>query len=224
MRDAEFPKTARTTLSRYKERAVYDRVAVHAILDKNFMCTVSFVHEGSPRAMPTGYGRIGDHLYIHGSHHSTMLNAVLANAEICISVAQIDGLMLGRSLFTHGLYYRSVVIFGHAERVLDQDEKRASFKAYAERFLAGRYEDVRPPNDKELNSVTVLRIPLHEAVAKVKSGPMNEDGHDLEWKCWTGVMSIKQTVCELMRSPSCPEGIDVPSYIRDYERLPGGIS
>jgi len=199
---------------------VYDRAAVHAILDDGYMCTVAFVHDGSVRVLPTGYGRIDDFIYIHGSNASTMLNAVLGSPEVCLSVAHIDGLVLGRSLFAHTPNYRSVIIFGLAERVSDFDEKRASFKAYAQRFLPGRYEDVRPPNEKELGSVTVVRIALQEAVAKVRSGSLANPDDDLDQDCWAGVMLIKQTVSELIRDPKCRPDLPTPTYIKDFERLP----
>ena len=200
--------------------AVYDRAAVHAILDDGYMCTIAFVQDGSPRLLPTGYGRIGDFIYIHGSNASTMLGAILSCPEVCLSVALIDGLVLGRSLFAHTPNYRSVVVFGHGERVTDVDEKRASFRAYAERFLPGRYDDVRPPNEKELNSVTVVRIAVEEAVAKVRSGSLAFPNDDLDQDCWAGVVLIKQTASELIREPNCRSDIPLPTYIREFERLP----
>jgi len=220
MTNREFPQTPRTTLKRYPHLAVYDRAAVHAILDDGYMCTVAFVHEGSPRVLPTGYGRIDDFIYIHGSNASTLLGAVLNSSEVCISVAHIDGLVLGRSLFHHTPNFRSVVIYGRAERVEDLVEKRASFRAYADRFLPGRYEDVRPPSEKELNSVTVVRIPLREAVAKVRSGPLVVSNDDLDRECWSGVMLIKRTVSEVIRDPKCRPDIPLPPYIRNCEKLP----
>ena len=220
MVSAVYQQTTRTTLRRYPHLAVYDRAVVHAILDDGYMCTLAFVYDGSPRLLPTGYGRIEDFTYIHGSNASTMLGAVLSSPEVCLSVAHIDGLVLGRSLFFHTPNYRSVVIFCRAERVTDLDEKRASFKAYSELFLPGRYEDVRPPNEKELNSVTVVRIAIQEAVAKVRSGSVSELDDDLDRECWAGVMLIRQTVSELIRDSKCRQDIPLPTYIRDFERLP----
>ena len=220
MTDATFPRTPRTTLKRYPQRAHYDRATVHRVLDDGYMCTIGFVHEGSPRVLPTGYGRIGDFIYVHGSNASTMLGAILKSPEICLSVTHVDGLVLGRSLFAHAVNYRSVVIFGRAERVTDDDEKRASFEAYAERFLKGRYADVRPPNQKELNSVTVVRISIDEAVAKLRSGSGIDLDEDLDRDCWAGLLYIKQSVCEVIRDPKGRQDVPPPPYVKNYERLP----
>lgn len=107
--------------------------------------------------LPTGHGRIGDNIYIHGSNQSTMLKAALSG-DVCVLVTHVDGLVLARALYNHSVNYRSVVIFGRPEEVTDKDEKCASFEAYARHVLPGRFQDVRPPSDKELNSTTVMRI------------------------------------------------------------------
>ena len=184
------------------------------------MCTVAFVHDGSPRALPTGFGRIGDNIYIHGSTASTMLDAVLKAQDICVLVAHLDGLVLGRSLFAHAVNFRSVVIHGRAVQVTDLEEKRSSFKAYAEHFLKARFADVRPPSEKELNSVLVVRIPIEEAVAKVRSGTGVEIDGDLDQECWAGLLYIKQSVAELVRDPKGRQDVPPPPYVRNFERLP----
>lgn len=56
--------TSRTKLKRYAKRGVYDREAVHAILDEAFLCHVAYVHEDQPYAMPMAYGRVGDKVYM----------------------------------------------------------------------------------------------------------------------------------------------------------------
>lgn len=220
MKNESFQPTPRTTLKRRPHRGIYDRATVNAILDDGFMCMVAYVHEDTPMVLPTGYGRIDDFIYIHGSNASTMLSAALSGQEVCVLVTHIDGLVLARSLFNHSVNYRSVVIFGRAERVLDPDEKRASFRAYAEQVLKGRYADIRPPNDKELNSTTVMRIPLHEAVAKLRSGPGTDFDEDLDRDCWAGELLIKQTVSELIPDPRGRQGVLPPTYISEFEKRP----
>lgn len=215
-----FTPTPRTTLKRRPNRGVYDRDLIYSILDDGFMCMVAYVHEGTPMVLPTGYGRMGDYIYIHGSNASTMLKAALEDQEVCVNVTHLDGLVLSRSLYNHSINYRSVVIFGRAERVEDKDEKIASFKAYSDQVLKGRYEDVRAPNEKELNSTTVMRIPLVEAVCKLRAGPGQDFEHDLENDCWAGELLLKQTVHALKRDPRGRQDVPAPDYIAKYEKRP----
>jgi nitroimidazol reductase NimA-like FMN-containing flavoprotein (pyridoxamine 5'-phosphate oxidase superfamily) len=218
--DHSFVPTSRTTLKRRAHRGIYDRDQIYSVLDEGFMCMIAYVHEGSPMVLPTGYGRIGDYIYIHGSNASTMLKSALDGAEICVNVTHIDGLVLARALYSHSVNYRSVVVFGRAERVEDKEEKIASFKAYCDQVLKGRYEDVRVPSEKELNSTTVMRIPLVEAVCKMRSGPGQDFDSDLENECWAGELAIKQTLYSALRDPRGRQDVPVPDYVTKYEKLP----
>jgi nitroimidazol reductase NimA-like FMN-containing flavoprotein (pyridoxamine 5'-phosphate oxidase superfamily) len=76
-------KTKRTTLKRLPKRAEYDREAVHRILDEGFICHVGFVVEGQPFVIPTGYARVDDTLFIHGSQASRMLRALEKGIGVC---------------------------------------------------------------------------------------------------------------------------------------------
>jgi nitroimidazol reductase NimA-like FMN-containing flavoprotein (pyridoxamine 5'-phosphate oxidase superfamily) len=220
MANVIIPQTPRTTLRRFPDRASYDRATVHAILDDTFLCVVAYVEDQSPRALPTGYGRIGDYIYLHGANVNNMIRTVLDGREICIIVTHLDGLVLGRSLFNHSVNYRSVALYGCAERVTDLEEKRQSFRAYADHFLRGRYAEVRPPSEKELNSATVIRVPIQEAVAKSRSGPVTDFDEDLDRDCWAGELFLKQSVYELVRDPRGCQDTPPPAYIERYAKLP----
>src|SRR5579862_3515920 len=104
--------TSRTRVVREPQRAVYDRAEVYRILDEGFICHVGFVVDGQPFVIPTGYGRVGDNLYVHGSAASRMLRNLDQGVAVCVTVTLLDGLVLARSIFNHSMNYRSVVILG----------------------------------------------------------------------------------------------------------------
>ncbi|HUR99896.1 MAG TPA: pyridoxamine 5'-phosphate oxidase family protein, partial [Pyrinomonadaceae bacterium] len=116
-------QTKRTTVQRLPARGKYDRATINSILDEGFICHVGFDLDGQPYVIPTGYARVGDCLYIHGSSASRMMRNVSQGINVCVTVTLIDGLVLARSAFHHSMNYRSVVILGKAELVADHDEK-----------------------------------------------------------------------------------------------------
>src|SRR5581483_255602 len=185
-----FAPTARTTLKRLPKRAEYDRERVYAILDEAFICHVGFVADGHPVVIPTGYGRIGNVLYIHGSAASHMLRTLGEGVDVCVTVTLVDGLVLARSAFHHSFNYRSVVVFGRARLVTDRDEKMAALRAFTEHVIAGRWDEVREPNDTELKATTVLALPLEEASAKIRTGPPIDDDADHALPVWAGVLPL----------------------------------
>lgn len=213
-----FAPTERTTLKRLPKRGVYDRKRVYAILDEAFICHVGFVVEGRPVVIPTGYGRVGNLLYIHGSAASRMLRALAEGIDVCVTVTLVDGLVLARSAFHHSFNYRSVVVFGKARVVTDADEKLAALRAFTEHVLPGRWDDVRWPNETEMKVTTVLALPLEEASAKVRTGPPIDDPEDHALSAWAGVLPLRLAAGDPLDDEQLREGIRPPGYVRDYRR------
>ena len=153
-------QTARTTLKRLPQRGAFDRESINQILDEGFICHVGFAVDGQPFVIPTGYARVGDRLFIHGSQASRMLRTLGQGIDVCVTVTLIDGLVLARSAFHHSMNYRSVVVFGRATVVDEREEKLAALRALSEHMIPGRWDDVREPNERELQLTTVLSLPL----------------------------------------------------------------
>ena len=183
----------RTRVRRKPERADYDAQAINAIVDAAVICSVAVQIDGGVHAIPTIHWRDGEHLYIHGAKASRMLKA-LTEGEACLTIALADGLVLARSAMHHSMNYRSVVIYGQFELVTDPAEKARSLQALIEGLYPGRWDMLRPINDKELNATSVLRIPLTEASAKVRDAGVKDDDEDLDWPVWAGVIPLNTVV------------------------------
>jgi nitroimidazol reductase NimA-like FMN-containing flavoprotein (pyridoxamine 5'-phosphate oxidase superfamily) len=211
-------QTERTKLKRLPKRGHFDRETVYGILDEGFICHVGFAPLGQPFVIPTGYARVDDKLYIHGSQASRMLRTLSGGLDACVTVTIVDGLVLARSAFHHSMNYRSVVIFGRAEIVEDPEEKMAALVALSEHIVRGRWADVREPNEEELIKTTVLELPLVEASAKIRTGPPLDDEEDYALPMWAGVIPLRLEAGEPINDPRLPEGIEVPKYARSYKR------
>ena len=214
----EFPQTERTTLKRLPKRGVYDRQLVYGILDEGFICHVGFAVEGQPFVIPTGYARVDEQLFIHGSQVSRMLRTLSSGIDVCVAVTLVDGLVLARSAFHHSINYRSVVIFGRATIVDDREAKLAALFAFSEQVIPGRWNDVREPTEQELRATTVLSLPLVEVSAKVRTGPPIDDDDDYALNVWAGVLPLKIEAGAPINDPRLPETITPPSYTLKYSR------
>jgi nitroimidazol reductase NimA-like FMN-containing flavoprotein (pyridoxamine 5'-phosphate oxidase superfamily) len=212
------PQTDRTTLKRLPKRGHYERETINGILDEGFICHVGFIVDGQPFVIPTGYARVDEKLFIHGSQASRMLRSLAAGIDVCLTVTLIDGLVLARSAFHHSMNYRSVVVFGKATVVEDPAEKLAALLALSEHFIRGRWYEVRGPSEQELRATTVLSLPLTEASSKVRTGPPLDDDEDYALPVWAGVIPLRLQAGEPIKDPRLPDGIEAPEYARQYER------
>jgi len=210
--------TERTRVTREPQRGVYDRETIDAILDEGMVCHVGFALDGQPYVIPTLYARIGDAIYFHGSAASRMLRNLSAGAQVCLTVTLTDGIVLARAVFNHSMNYRSVVALGCASLVDDPEEKIEALRAFTEKLLPGRWSDARQPNEKERKATSILRLPLTEVSAKIRTGPPEDDADDLTLPVWAGVIPLRTVEEAPLRDERCDPGIPVPRYAAPYQR------
>ena len=211
----------RTTVRRLPERGVYDRAAIHAILDEALVCHVGFTaDDGQPFVIPCVHGRIGDRLYLHGSTASRMLRALGAGAAACVTATLLDGLVLARSAFHHSVNYRSVVVVGTCTRVDDAEERLAALRAIVEQAMPGRWQESRRPSATELAQTLVVSLPLDEASAKVRAGGPKDDAEDLALGHWAGVIPLALVAGPPQPDAALRPGIETPQAALRYRRGP----
>lgn len=206
---ADYGRTNRTKL-RVNKRAHYDRETVHAILDEGYVVHLAFVDAGAPVVIPTFYVRDGDSLLIHGSRKTRMFKALAEGVPLCASVTLLDGLVMARSWFHHSMNFRSVVAHGAAHLVEGEAECVAALALFMERVAAGRSQGSRPPNAVEMKQTMVLRIPLEEVVAKVRTGGPNDDEEDLDLPYWAGCVPMETRHLMPITSRSMTQDVPVP--------------
>jgi nitroimidazol reductase NimA-like FMN-containing flavoprotein (pyridoxamine 5'-phosphate oxidase superfamily) len=211
------PPSPRAQVRRLPDRASYDRETIHAILDEGLVCHVGLASEGQPFVIPMNYGRDGERLFLHGSAASRLMRGLEAGAPACVTVTLLDGLVLARSAFHHSANFRSVVVLGRATPVAEPEAKVAALHVIFEHLLPGRWDHVRAPNARELAATTVLEMALHEASAKVRTGPPRDDAEDLALPVWAGVLPLALT-----SGDPVPDGAggpaEVPPHVRAWPR------
>jgi nitroimidazol reductase NimA-like FMN-containing flavoprotein (pyridoxamine 5'-phosphate oxidase superfamily) len=215
---SQFTSSERTQIKRLPKRGAYDRETIFTILDEAFLCHVGFVVEGQPYVIPTGYARLADTLYIHGSAASRMLRTLAEGVQVCVTVTLVDGLVLARSAFHHSMNYRSVVILGTARLVEDPQQKTKALHAFTDHIVHGRWNDVRKPTEQEMKATTVLSLPLEEVSAKIRTGPPIDDDADYQLPIWAGLLPLRLMPSEPVTDPRALPGLVPPHYIRNYTR------
>jgi uncharacterized protein len=211
---ANFAQTEKTSITRLPKRGVYDKDAVYAILDEALFCTLAFVRDNQPFQIPTGFCRIGDKLYIHGSVGSAYMRELAEKrGPVCISATLIDGLVLARSAFHHSVNYRSAVVFGATEKVTDEEEQYRALQVFTNKMQPGRWDDVRKPSSGEWKATLVLSVRIEEASAKVRTGPPKDDEEDYTADIWAGIVPLKIERQGLVPDPLLKKGVVIPGYL-----------
>jgi uncharacterized protein len=216
-----FSPTERTRVVREPHRGSFDSDTIYKILDAGFVCHVGFTVDGQPYVIPTMFARVGEAIYFHGSAASRMLRGLSGGLAVCVTVTLIDGLVLARSVFNHSMNYRSVVALGKATLVDDAEEKIVALRAFTEKILPGRWNDARQPNEKELKATSILRLPLSEVSAKMRTGDVQDDEEDYVLPVWAGVLPIRLIASEPIRDGRCDPGLAVPTAVTNFDKRLG---
>jgi nitroimidazol reductase NimA-like FMN-containing flavoprotein (pyridoxamine 5'-phosphate oxidase superfamily) len=215
---SEFTGTDRTKVRRHPERGTYDREIIYKILDEAFVCHVAFIVDGVPYVVPTNYVRVGDKLFLHGSMASRLMRTLNSGAPFCLSVTLLDGIVLSPTATGHSVNYRSVVVMGKAEQIVDAQDKLAAMRDFVEYVIRGRWADVRPPSEQELKATMVLAVPLVEASAKVRTGFAIDKDDEYAATGWTGVIPFKWTAGTPLPDPRGNAELPIPANLVNYTR------
>ena len=209
------PPSERTTVKRLPERAEYDTGEIHRILDEALICHLAFETDQGPVAIPTIHARLGDVVYLHGSHASRMMRTAVGQ-QVCITATIVDGIVAARSAFHHSLNYRSAMVFGVPRIVEDPEERTAGFAAITNHVIPGRWDEARQPNQKEDRGTKLLALDIREASTKVRTGPPGDDAEDLNSGIWAGVIPLTVQAGERIPAPDLEAGVEVPPSVATF--------
>jgi uncharacterized protein len=212
------PVSERTQLHRHPERGVHDMEAVHRVLDEALTCTVAWVDEGRPRALPTIQARIDDTLYLHGSRAARAWKVAAGGAELCVVATVIDELVLARTSPHHSMTYRSAVVYGRGREVTDPGELSAAARAIARHVVPGREDEAAEPREKDWRETLIVSIPIAEASTTVRTGPPLDDEADRALDVWAGTVPLHIVFGEPAASPDLRPGIAPPPSLEEFRR------
>ena len=205
-----------TQLVRAKERGHFDSETIYGILDSTPLCHVGYQVDNQSIVMPTIHWRDESSVYWHGSRISRTMLETEGN-NVCLTVTHLDGLVLARSAFHHSATYRSVMVFGVPEIVSDDAEKERLLKIMIDKMTPGRWQTLRPVTRKELAATTVLRLPLNQASAKIRTGGPNDLEEDLDYPVWAGVLPLSAATGDAINCEHNLPGLEEPLEISQYK-------
>ena len=205
--------TPRTALRRHRDRGRTERDDLYAVLDAGLICHLGVIADGVPRVLPTGYGRVDDTLYLHGSSANATFMAA-AGQQVCVTVTHLDGLVCARAVFSHSMNYRSAMIYGVARLLTGQAERIEALLVITEHLTPGQWSYARQPTARELAATSVLELPLTEASVKIRDGGPSDEPEDYALDVWAGVVPVTVSFGEPEPDTALRPGISAPLHLR----------
>ena len=216
--DGHYEVTDRNRVRQIRERGRYEHEAVHAALDAGLYASVAFCEEGRPVVVPMIYARDGETLYLHGARKARIVRLLEGGAEVALNVTLIDGIVAARSAFNSSMNYRSVTVFGRPRLVEAGAEKLEAMRLISEHLMPGRWEELRPPHEREVRMTGVIAVAIDSASAKITADPPDDEEDDYDLPLWAGVIPVRQVFAEPVPDPRLRYSVDVSPSLRRLVR------
>jgi uncharacterized protein len=207
-----------TTLTRMHDRAITDRAELDRLLDDTVLAHIGMVDDtGSAVVIPTGVARDGDRVLIHGSTGSGWMRGVAAGRQVCVTITDLNGIIVARSSFESSFRYRSAVLFGTFTRLAGPDASDA-LDAIIDHFLPGRRAEIRATRRRELAATMVLAMPIRDWSLKISGSWPTDPADDVAGSTWAGVIPFHVQYGDPLPAPDLRPGIPVPASVRALTR------
>jgi len=200
-------------VQRHADREVVNRLDIERVLDSQYVAHVGFIDPdvNQPFVMPMGFARDNNRILIHGSTGSRMMMAIAKGIDLCVTVTQLNAIVVARSAFNSSMNYESVMIFGKA-RVLNEEEKNVALARITEKLVPGLWDYGRPMTKKESAATMIVELSLDKVSAKSRTGEPSDDEEDVELQLWAGILPLTTTLGAPITATNAV-GIPVPSHL-----------
>ena len=199
---------------RHDDRQVFDRDAVNALLDSEYVAHVGFVDSdiNEPFVIPMAFARDKDRVLLHGSTGSRLMMQLAKGAQMCVTVTKLNALIVAKSAFNSSMNYESVMIFGVGKR-LDDAEKLEAMDRVTEALVPGMVGYARPTTAKEAAGTMIIELPIEKYSLKSRIGGVIDEPEDKDLPIWSGIIPLSSVKREPVTAPDSVE-VPVPSHIR----------
>jgi uncharacterized protein len=200
-------------VKRHSERQFQEQSEINRVLDNQYVAHVGFIDPDteSPYVIPMGFARDNDRILLHGSTGSRIMMLMAKGVDLCLTVTQLNAIVVARSAFNSSMNYESVMIFGKA-RVLQEDEKDLALERITEKLIPGMWAYGRALTKKESAATIIVEVPMDKVSAKSRTGDPSDDEGDIALPLWAGLLPMSTSFGEPITATNAV-GIPVPPHI-----------
>lgn len=157
---------------RRRDRAVTDEAWIKSMLRRQPTCVLALSAGDQPSIHVSlfAYDEAAGAIYLHTAREGRTRAGIEANPRVCLCVHEMGRLLPARTALNMSVEYASVIVFGRAIVVSDEDEARRGLQRLLDKYFThlepGR--DYRPITGDELTQTAVYRVDIEAWSGKRK--------------------------------------------------------
>lgn len=150
---------------RHKDQEIKDRAEIDELIRGSTVCRLGLADGGTPYVVPMCFGYDGTNLFFHSARAGMKIDILKKNDRICFEFDEYGEIEKADKPCDFGISYKSVIGFGRATLLQDEDEKRKALDAIMAQYTDVEF-DYPPPM---LKAVAVFRIDIESITGKRSS-------------------------------------------------------
>ncbi len=148
---------------RKKEKEITDPAVLEEIIARARVCRVAMCDDDIPYMVPMNFGYREGRVYLHSAREGKKLDILRRNPRVCFEVDTDHELVRADHSCGYDMRYRSVIAFGRASLVEDEEERRRGLDAIMEHYGE---EGPHLYRERNLSLTAVIRIDIEEMTGK----------------------------------------------------------
>ncbi len=149
---------------RRSDREISDLKSIEAILQQASVCRLALSDENRPYIVPMNFGYRDKVLYFHSAGEGRKIEILQKNPHVCFEFDVGHELVIAEKACDYGMKYQSVIGFGTAAMINDNDEKKSALAIIMNQYAGGRYEF----DDAAVAKTAVFKVEIHSMTGKKK--------------------------------------------------------
>ncbi|KUK85591.1 MAG: Putative flavin-nucleotide-binding protein [candidate division TA06 bacterium 34_109] len=151
---------------RRKDKEITDSKEIRKIIKDAIYCNVAMCQNNTPYLVPMNFGFQEDFIYLHSVNEGWKIDILKENPQVCIEIVQDVQFIKSLNICRSSMKYNSVLIFGKAEFILDQIEKKKALGFIVSKYNKNIAEDELKFSDYDLGRLTVLKVKMEKVTGK----------------------------------------------------------
>ena len=149
---------------RRSEREITDKNTLEAILNEAQTCRLALTDGRTPYIVPMSYAYENDCLYFHSAQEGKKIDMLRGNNRVCFEVDTAGEIIKGKNACGWSIMFNSVIGFGTAEFVNDEDGKRKALDLIMKKY-SGEDKEFEY-SKKALAEVLVIKVSVESMAGK----------------------------------------------------------
>jgi nitroimidazol reductase NimA-like FMN-containing flavoprotein (pyridoxamine 5'-phosphate oxidase superfamily) len=147
---------------RRKDNEISDASGIQAIIGKATVCRLGMIAGGRPYIVPLCFGFQDNILYFHSALKGQKIDCIRENPKVCFEFDLIAEPKESAEPCSWSMKYQSVIGFGQAVLVEDDDEKDRALKIIMAQYSDRQFEF--PEN--EVKVTAIIRVDIESMTGK----------------------------------------------------------